>query len=192
MRFCDPFFAAKYKAKQPYLSNGLKDDLVDLGIWSFHDQLLRCQAANNLLCYSIGTVGNLRGCLVLDWVGDKNSFKPRASQSACLNAGRSRELICSYGHRRDAKIFQPDRVVQTARCARSSISQSLHRRINPAQLLDYVVGSVFSKSRLPGPDDLGDLITLTKDFLQAVEKKASSAFADVKQSNALPGQCLQA
>ena len=133
MRFYDALLAAKHKMKQPDLVNGLEDDLVNFGIRGFHDkQLLLRKAANNLLHHGIGTAGNLLRCLVLNWMGHKNSFKSGTPQSAGLNTRGRNELVGGYRHGGNSKIFQANCIVQTARCARPSIGQAFYHCVETA------------------------------------------------------------
>src|SRR5438045_103741 len=98
MRLDDALFTAKDKAQQTYLINRLEDDLVNLGVRGFHNKLLLGKTTNDLLYHRVGASGNLLRCLVLNWMGHINCFKPRTSQGACLNAGRCNELISRYRH----------------------------------------------------------------------------------------------
>jgi hypothetical protein len=95
-------------------------------------RLARRQPSHNLFHHRIRPCGNLLRCLVLYRMLHINSVKARAAQCASLNARRGRELCSGHRHCGDAQIFQVDRVVQTARCARSSIRQPFHHCVHSA------------------------------------------------------------
>ena len=77
-----------------------------------------------------------------------DGVKVRPSQSGGLRARRAHKLVGRHGYRGNIPILQPDCVVQTARCARSSIGQSLDHGIGAAQLLQQMLGGWFSEGRL--------------------------------------------
>ncbi len=108
------------------------------------------EPSHNFFRHRVCPRGDLLRRLILNGMLDVNRVKARASQSTGLHSCRSRELSGGHGHRWNAQIFQSDRVVQTARCARPSIRQPFHHRIHPAQLLDDLWWRVLGKRRLFG------------------------------------------
>jgi hypothetical protein len=100
------------------------------------------QPSHNLFRYHIRACGDLLRCLVLYRMLHVNGVESRASQRAGLNARWRCEFSCSHRHRGNAQIFQTDRVVQTARCARPSIRQTFYNSIHRPQLFDNLRRSI--------------------------------------------------
>ena len=122
---------------------------------------------------------------------DVNRIEARTAQGAGLSAGGRNELSSSNGNCGNAQVLQPDRVVQTARCARPSIGQSFNYGIHAAQLLDYSVGSVPGESGLFNAQDFIRLILFSENLFQAIQKEAAAGLTDVQQADLLPCQVLE-
>jgi len=101
------------------------------------------QPSYNLLYHHVRSCRDLLRRLVLDRMLDINGVKARAPQRTGLDSRGSGELGCGHGHCRNTQVFQSNRVVQTARCARPSIRQPFHHRIHRAQLFDDLRRRVF-------------------------------------------------
>ena len=76
-------------------------------------------------------------------------------QRAGLRARRSHEFMRGHRDRGDAKTFESNRVVQTARRTRSSIGQGFdHRRaFGVHELVDHCAGRGLGERRLHNPHD---------------------------------------
>jgi len=145
------------------------------------------------LCHNgIGPCRNLLGRLVLNGMFNVNSIKLCAAQSTGLNARRADELRSRNRHRRDAQILKPDGVVQTARCARPSIRQPFHHGIQPAQLLDHLLGRIFGVGRFFGADHFGYAVLRSQQFFEPIKENASAGLADIEQADFLALQRCKA
>lgn len=71
----------------------------------------------NFFQYRLRFGFNLRHGLILNRMCDVNGVVIGPPQRAGLRARGGHEFVRSHGQRRDAKIFQPCDIVQTARCA---------------------------------------------------------------------------
>lgn len=105
--------------------------------------------------------------LILDWVRDVNRVQIRASEGRSLRASSSREHVRRYGYAGDSEAFKASRVVQTARCARSSISQRFDHRLNigVADPVDDFRRRRLSESRLGLADHGRDPVGFLEDRL---------------------------
>lgn len=95
--------------------------------------------------------------LILNRVGDKDGLEIRASERGGLHARRLPELFRGHGNRRDAFVFQSDRIVHTARGAGASIGQGFNNALHLC-LEDPVQnfrGGRLREGRLLEANDLG-------------------------------------
>lgn len=79
------------------------------------------ESSSNFIDRCVGFRLDFRSRLVLDWMRDVHRIEVWPSQRRRLRAGRQTEFVRRDRDRGDAHCFEPDRVVQTARCARPSI-----------------------------------------------------------------------
>jgi len=149
------------------------------------------QPSYNLREHSICTRSDLLRGLVLNGMLNVNCVKPRAAQCTGLDARRRHEFRCCHGHCWNAKVFQSDCIVQTARCARPSIRQSFNHGIQSAQLVNHLGWSIFGVSGLFRPHHFSHAVLRGKEFLKAIKKNTSTRLADIKQANFSATQALQ-
>ena len=79
------------------------------------------ESSSDFIDRCVGLRLDFRWCLVLDWMRDVHRIEVWPSQRRRLRAGRQSEFVRRDGDGGDAHCFEPDCVVQTARCARPSI-----------------------------------------------------------------------
>ena len=91
---------------------------------------MRSEAGNDFVDHLVGSSLDFRHGLILDWMRHVNCIEVRPSQSGGLRARRKLKFMSGHRHRGNAAIFEPDGVVQTARCARPSIGEAFHHRIS--------------------------------------------------------------
>ncbi len=94
------------------------------------------EPGDNLVEDSVRSSLNLLFGLVLYRMRDVNRVKVRTIKCRRLGPCSHLELTSSDGHGRHSQILQVYRVVQTARCARSSIGQRLYNGVDGAKLFD--------------------------------------------------------
>ena len=115
--------------------------------------------------YDLGNHGlcpgfDLSRRLVLNRMVNVDCVKVRPPKGCGLCSSRKHELVRGYWNRRDTPIFEPDRVVQTARCAGPSIRESLDHRIHVPKLLDQCFRRRFGERWLGFADHASYGITL--------------------------------
>lgn len=86
--------------------------------------------------------------LVLDRMGNVDRVEFRPAERGSLGARGGHELMRCDGHRRDPHALQLHSVVQTARCAGASISQTLDHSVGGSNLFDHAGWGRFGKGRL--------------------------------------------
>jgi len=85
----------------------------------------RCYFVQGLL----GSCLDLSDRLILDRMGHVDRIEVRPSQGSGLSACGQSKFVRSNGNCGNTQILEPNCVVQTARCARPSIGQSLDHGI---------------------------------------------------------------
>ena len=98
--------------------------------------MLACQTPHNLVGHSVGARADLLGRLILNRMGNVDCIEAGASQGAGLDASRSCKFRGRDRYGGYTEVFEMDRVVQTARCTRSSIRKSFDHCVQAAQLFD--------------------------------------------------------
>src|SRR6266700_203866 len=147
----------------------------------FVDASIPGQSAHNLFRHSVCAGRDLLWSLVLYGMLDIDRVKAGASQRIGLNARRGHELSGGDRHCGNPHIFQMDRVVQTARCARSSIGQGFYYSVRAAQLFDDLRRCNLREGRFARADDPRCAEARAQDLFQTIEKKTAPGLADVEQ-----------
>jgi hypothetical protein len=121
--------------------------------------------------------------LILDRVRDKDGFKLRPSQVARLRPRRRRKDIGCDRHCGYAKVLELYCVVQTARCARSSIRKRLYNGVDPFvnQLVDQTRWCGLCKGWLHCSNDSRNTVSVPQDLFEAIEKDAAARLADIEK-----------
>ena len=93
---------------------------------------------------------------------DVNRVEIGSSQRAGLRARRGHKFMRRDRNRRDAETFEFQRVVQTARRTRPSISQSLddRRAFGLHELVDHRIGRGLGEGRLHHAHNLFDAVAV--------------------------------
>lgn len=120
------------------------------------------------------------GRLVLDGMRHVNGVKVRPAESGSLGSGRQHELVRRYGYCGDSPILKPDRVVQTARCARPSIGQRFDYGIQAAQFFQQWLRGRFRVGGLHFTDDAPNTITIEQQAFETIQKDTASRLADIE------------
>lgn len=144
------------------------------------------EPGDNFVKDGIGTGLNLLFGLVLYGMRDVNRVKVGTIERRCLGPRSRLKFTGRDRNGRHSKILQVDCVVQTARCAGSSIGQGLHDGVDGAKLFDDAGRRRLGKRWFRRAHNLRYVKSFAKQVVEPIQEEVASGFTDIQQSHNPP------
>ena len=149
------------------------------------------QSRNDLVQRAVGLRFNFACGLILNRMLHIDGIEIRPTQGSGLSASRQCKLGCCDSHGRNTPILEPDRIVQTARCAGPSVGQGLDHSIYSPQFLNDLFRGRLSESWFRVPHDAPNSRSFQKQRFEAIKEDGTSGFAYIQKRDRFSRKSLQ-